>query len=74
VMPYRVIYCVLIPVGASIKLTTVWAISDIFNALMAWPNLVGLLFLSPVLIRATKEYFSDPARVYPFGGVVDPKK
>ncbi len=65
VMPYRVIYCVLLPVGAAIKLTTVWTISDIFNALMAWPNLVGLLFLSPVLIRATKDYFSDPSRVHP---------
>jgi AGCS family alanine or glycine:cation symporter len=67
VMPYRVVYCILIPVGASIKLTTVWTISDIFNALMAWPNLIGLLFLSPVLIKTTREYFSDPSRVYPKG-------
>ncbi len=66
VMPYRVLFCVLLPVGASIKLSTVWAISDIFNALMAWPNLIGLLFLTPVLIRTTREYFSDPTRVYPF--------
>lgn len=65
VLPYRVVYCVLLPVGASIQLKTVWTISDIFNALMAWPNLLGLLLLSPVLIRTTKEYFSDPARVYP---------
>ena len=65
VTPYRVIYCILLPVGASVKLTTVWTISDIFNALMAWPNLIGLLFLSPVLLRLTKEYFSDPSRVYP---------
>lgn len=66
VLPYRVLYCMLLPVGASIRLTTVWAISDIFNALMAWPNLVGLLFLSPVLMRATRDYFSDSDRVYPF--------
>ena len=66
VTPYRVIYCLLLPVGASIQLTTVWTISDIFNALMAWPNLVGLIFLSPILIRTTREYFSDPSRVYPF--------
>jgi AGCS family alanine or glycine:cation symporter len=66
VMPYRILYCLLLPVGASIQLTTVWTISDIFNALMAWPNLVGLLFLSPVLMRATRDYFSDPSRVYPF--------
>ncbi len=65
VLPYRVLYCILIPVGATIKLTTVWTISDIFNACMAWPNLVGIIFLSPVVIRKTKEYFSDPKRVYP---------
>ncbi len=66
VMPYRVIYCILLPVGAAVELTTVWTISDIFNALMAWPNLIGLIFLSPVVIKTTKEYFSDPKRVYPY--------
>ena len=66
VMPYRIIYCILLPVGAAVELTTVWTISDIFNALMAWPNLVGLIFLSPVVIKTTKEYFSDPKKVYPY--------
>lgn len=66
VMPYRVIYCMLLPVGAAVELTTVWTISDIFNALMAWPNLVGLILLSPVVIKTTKEYFSDPKKVYPY--------
>jgi len=65
VMPYRVLYCSLLPVGAYIKLEVVWTISDIFNALMAWPNLIGLILLSPVVIRQTKRYFSDPTRVYP---------
>ena len=65
VLPYRVLFCVLLPVGAYIKLEAVWLISDIFNALMAWPNLVGLILLSPVIIRSTREYFSDPSRVYP---------
>jgi len=65
VMPYRVLYCLLLPVGAYVKLSTVWTISDIFNALMAWPNLIGLIFLTPVIIRLTRDYFGDPARVYP---------
>ncbi|MBA2882171.1 AGCS family alanine or glycine:cation symporter [Desulfosalsimonas propionicica] len=65
VMPYRVLYCLLLPVGAYVELSTVWTISDIFNALMAWPNLIALILLSPVIIRLTKEYFSDPKRVYP---------
>jgi len=66
VTPYRVLYCFLLPVGATIKLELVWTISDIFNAFMAWPNLIGLIFLSPVIVRATKAYFQDPARVHPF--------
>ncbi len=65
VTPYRVLYCILLPVGASVKLSTVWTISDIFNALMAWPNLVGLVCLSPVVIKLTKAYFSDESKVYP---------
>ncbi|MFO7964624.1 MAG: sodium:alanine symporter family protein [Desulfobacterales bacterium] len=65
VSPYRVLYCTLLPVGAAIKLELVWTISDIFNALMAWPNLVGLILLSPVVVRSTREYFQDPNRVAP---------
>ena len=63
IMPYRVLFCILLPVGAAIKLSTVWTISDIFNGLMAWPNLIGLLALSGVVLSMTKEYFSDPERV-----------
>ncbi len=65
VKPYKIFYCLIIPVGATIKLSTVWTISDIFNALMAWPNLVGIIFLSPFVVKKTKEYFSDPNKVYP---------
>ena len=67
VTPYRVLYCLLLPVGAVVELNTVWTISDIFNAMMAWPNLIGLLCLSGVVVRSTREYFNDPARVYPAG-------
>ncbi len=63
VIPYRILYCILLPVGASVQLDIVWTISDIGNALMAWPNLIGLIFLSPVIVRCTNEYFSDPKRI-----------
>ncbi len=63
VLPYRILYCILLPVGASVQLNLVWTISDIFNALMAWPNLVGLICLSGVIMRSTHEYFSDPGRI-----------
>jgi AGCS family alanine or glycine:cation symporter len=63
IMPYRILYCILLPVGATYELRHVWAISDIFNALMAWPNLIGLLLLSGVVLRSTREYFADPDRI-----------
>ncbi|MDH3392409.1 MAG: sodium:alanine symporter family protein [Desulfobulbaceae bacterium] len=67
ITPYRVFYCLLLPVGAVVEMNTVWTISDIFNAMMAWPNLIGLICLSGVVLRSTREYFNDPARVYPAG-------
>jgi AGCS family alanine or glycine:cation symporter len=67
ILPYRVLFCLLLPVGAYVKLSTVWTVSDIFNALMAGPNLFGLLCLSPLVVRMTREYFADPARVWPKG-------
>jgi AGCS family alanine or glycine:cation symporter len=65
VLPYRVLFCLLLPVGAAIRLELVWVISDIFNALMAWPNLVGLLWLSPLVVRQARAYFREPGRMYP---------
>jgi len=66
IFPYRLLYCILLPVGASIQVSVVWTISDIFNALMAWPNLIGLICLSGVIVRTTKEYFADPERIKPY--------
>jgi len=63
VTPYRVVFCLLLPVGAYMKLSLVWTVSDITNALMAWPNLIALVGLSPVIVRLTREYFADPDRV-----------
>jgi len=54
--PYKILFCVLIVVGAVLKLDVVWLFSDIANALMAFPNLIGLLALSPVIAAETKRY------------------
>jgi AGCS family alanine or glycine:cation symporter len=48
-------------VGAVAKLDFVWALSDTFNGLMAIPNLIGLLALSPVIVKVTREYFENQA-------------
>lgn len=59
VKPYRYLFVVVVGLGAVAKLDFVWALSDTFNGLMAIPNLIGLLALSPVIIKLTKEYFAD---------------
>ena len=58
--PFRVIFTLIVPVGALMQLELVWSLSDLFNGLMALPNLVALLLLSPVVVKLTKEYFDDP--------------
>ena len=52
VMPYRWIYCLLIPLGAISKPTLVWAWGDLMNALQVFPNLIGVLGLSGVAAKA----------------------
>ncbi len=53
---YRILFSLLVFVGAVAKLNLVWLISDIFNALMAVPNLVGLLLLSGLVTGQTRDY------------------
>ncbi len=59
VVPYRVLFCLLVPIGAAVKLDIVWSFSDVANGLMAWPNLIGIIFLSPVIMKMTKDYFRE---------------
>ena len=59
VMPYRIVFVIFVGIGAVAKLNIVWAVADIFNALMAIPNLIGLLLLSPVIVKETKSYFES---------------
>ena len=49
---------VFVVIGSSIKLSLAWAIADTLNGLMAIPNLIALMLLSPVVARLTREYFS----------------
>ena len=61
VMPYRLIFSVVVFVGATVELSTVWTFSDVANGLMALPNLVGLLICSGLIARETKAYLAvDP--------------
>ncbi|HPF21548.1 MAG TPA: alanine:cation symporter family protein, partial [Syntrophomonas sp.] len=56
IVPYRVFFCVLVFIGAILKLGLVWDIADTFNGAMAIPNLIALLALSGVIAAETKEF------------------
>lgn len=53
---YRLVFLGTVYIGAVVSLNMVWNLADIFNALMAIPNLLSLLFLSGVIVRETRKY------------------
>ncbi len=58
VLPYRVVYVVLVIVGATVPLQLVWNLADITNILMAAPNLLGLVLLAGLVKRIRNDYFT----------------
>ncbi len=61
VLPYRVLYTVLVVVGSAVPLQLVWNIADVTNILMALPNLLGLLLLAGLVRKMQDDYFSRQA-------------
>jgi AGCS family alanine or glycine:cation symporter len=58
ITPFRVAWCIAVFVGATIELAFVWLLADTLNALMAIPNLIALVLLSPVVFALSREFFS----------------
>jgi alanine or glycine:cation symporter, AGCS family len=54
---YRVVFTVVVMIGATMSLEFVWNFSDLMNGMMAIPNLIGLLWLSPIIKQETERYF-----------------
>lgn len=54
---YRWIFILMVGLGGFLKLDLVWILADIVNGLMALPNLIALLALSPIIIKETQAYF-----------------
>ena len=54
-----VLYSLVAILGATVDLGLLWNIAETFNGLMAVPNFIALIALSPVVIKMTKEYFFD---------------
>jgi len=61
-MPYRWIYCLLIPFGATAKVDLVWAWGDLMNALQVFPNLIGIIGLSSLVATTASATVSGRAR------------
>lgn len=57
VKPFRIAWVLAIPLGAVLQLEFIWLVADTLNALMAIPNLIALILLSPVVFKLSKEYF-----------------
>ncbi len=56
VLPYRCLFCVFVVVGTVSGLDLVWTVADNLNALMAIPNLIGVLGLAGLVVRETRDY------------------
>ena len=58
-IPYRALYVIIALIAPVLALDLVWKVADILNALMAIPNLVAVLLLSPVIVKETKKYINN---------------
>ena len=61
-VPYRLLWLVFIYLGAVGSLHLVWDVADTLNGLMAVPNLISVLLAIPLLLRLTREFFSEHRR------------
>ena len=61
VLPFRVLWVLGIFLGTQMSLGLVWKMSDALNGMMAIPNLIALLLLSPVVFKLTRQYYQQPA-------------
>lgn len=53
---FRALYIAMVAVGPYLSVSAVWSLADIMNGLMAFPNVIALVFLLPVVVKSTKEY------------------
>ena len=71
ILIFRWLYLVAVFIGPYMTVSAVWNIADIFNGLMAVPNLIGVVALSGVVVKDTKDYFRRLKRVKEMGGDED---
>lgn len=64
ILPYKVVFTMLIMVGAVVSVPLVWAVGTLLNGFMAFPNLIGLLLLLGTVKRITTDYFQNGGKEY----------
>jgi len=69
IMPFRVLWCIAVPIGATADLGFIWLLADTLNALMAIPNLIALILLSPIVFKLTREFIASGGSSEEPGGV-----
>lgn len=62
IIPFRILWVLVIPFGSMMDLKFIWLLADTLNALMAIPNLIAIALLSPVIFMLTKEYFAKAGK------------
>ncbi len=55
---YRLLFVAMVAAGPYLSLSLIWGIADIANGLMAFPNLIALMMLSPVVVRTTADFLN----------------
>jgi len=60
---YKILFLPMVIMGATMDLQLAWDISATLNGLMAIPNLIAVLLLSPVVVKLTREYFSNQRKL-----------
>ena len=55
---YHTVFIILLVIGSILPVDRVWKIADFINALMSIPNLIGIILLSPIVIRISRDSFS----------------
>jgi len=58
--PFRVFYTLIVPIGALVQIDFVWLFADVMNGLMAIPNLIALVLLSPIVFKLVRESLGSP--------------
>ena len=56
ILLFRIVWVILIPIGAMGDLGWIWLVADILNGLMAVPNLIALIALSPIIFQVTRAH------------------